>query len=201
MSTLNEYFDRILCINLDRRVDRWTKCLEEFEKHDLDVLRIQAVDGKDIPKAGKIRGPEIGCILSHKAALQMIVRNGWGKVLILEDDIEFIEDLNNRFEIAIAHVPKWDMLYFGGNHVNKVTKINEFVGKCNRTFTTSHYCVTLKSAGEIEPQINAVAQIDVTYSRLQKEMQMYAFVPPLAWQVSGYSDIQGGETNYDFMKK
>ena len=43
-------------------------------------------------------------------------------------------------------------------------------------------------------------QIDVVYSRRQNQMQSYIFNPPLAWQLPGFSDIQGGEINYDFMK-
>ena len=34
---INDYFDRVVCINLDRRTDRWAECVELFAKHDLRV--------------------------------------------------------------------------------------------------------------------------------------------------------------------
>ena len=48
MKTLNLYFDKIYCINLDRRDDRWEECIVEFNKHNLIVERYKAFDGKDL---------------------------------------------------------------------------------------------------------------------------------------------------------
>ena len=57
MSLLN-YFDRVYCINLDERKDRWEECVDEFNKIDAlnDVERFSAVEHE--------RGIA-GCTLSH----------------------------------------------------------------------------------------------------------------------------------------
>lgn len=177
-------------------------CLKEFEKHNLQVERVSAVDGKSlIGLHTRIKPAEYGCALSHKNILCKIVSENLSKVLILEDDVEFVEDLNLRFEEAIKRVPNgWDMLYLGGNQVIKAERINELVSRNSRTFTTSHYGITLKAAKEMLQYIKLDTQIDIEYSRRQHMMQSYLFTPPLAWQLPGYSDIQEGDTNYDFMK-
>lgn len=48
MKTLNDYFQEIHCINLDKRTDRWEECLNEFNKHNLKVNRFSAVYGKEV---------------------------------------------------------------------------------------------------------------------------------------------------------
>ena len=42
---LNNYFDKIICINLDRRPDRWREAQEQFKKAGITVERFSAVDG------------------------------------------------------------------------------------------------------------------------------------------------------------
>ena len=34
---INDYFDKIICINLDKRTDRWTESLEQFKKAGIEV--------------------------------------------------------------------------------------------------------------------------------------------------------------------
>ena len=128
MSPINSFFTKIFCINLDRRPERWERSQTEFAKHGLTVERFAAIDGKDIQAVtnGKqrINGAEIGCSLSHKRILEMIVENGWEQVLIHEDDVEFVENFNERFEEAIKHVPPtWEILYLGGNLVVQPSRL------------------------------------------------------------------------------
>ena len=35
---MKKYFDKIYCINLDSRPDRWKECLEEFKKIGIDDI-------------------------------------------------------------------------------------------------------------------------------------------------------------------
>ena len=46
---MNNLFDKIYCINLDKRKDKWEECKKEFEKFSIDsVCRISALDGEKL---------------------------------------------------------------------------------------------------------------------------------------------------------
>mgnify|MGYP001268941180 CR=1 FL=1 len=201
--TLNGYFDKIYCINLARRPEKWEDCIKEFKKHNLNVEKFIAIDGATINGNGRISGAEIGCLQSHQTILQKIVSEKLKRALILEDDVEFISNLQDEFSKRIKEVPEWQMLYLGGNHVTPTTKINQWFSKLNRSYTTSHYAVTLERA---EYLLNLLkrsdSQIDVIYSREHENGLCYTFQPSIAWQRPGYSDIQKGFRNYTgFMKE
>ena len=46
--TLNQYFDKIYCVNLDRRPDKWAEAVEEFKKNNMEVERFAAIDGQTL---------------------------------------------------------------------------------------------------------------------------------------------------------
>ena len=48
MNPINNYFNKIYCVNLDRRQERWKEASDEFKKFSLDVERFSAVDGSKL---------------------------------------------------------------------------------------------------------------------------------------------------------
>ena len=39
---ITDFFDKTVCINLDRRFDRWSECVAEFDKNKLsEILNIR----------------------------------------------------------------------------------------------------------------------------------------------------------------
>lgn len=201
---INQYFDKIYCVNLDKRTDKWTDCEKEFAKHGLTVERFSAVDGNTLPKHPTLIPGELGCSMSHAAILKDIAEKGYKRTLILEDDVEFIPNLQEYFAENVRHVPDdWQMLYFGGNHLNPPQPLNKAVGKITKTYTTSHYAVTLPFAGAVYKRIESSSvQVDVLYTQFQPGSNSYVFNPPIAWQRPCVSDIQGVFTDYTpHMKK
>jgi len=206
METINTYYDNIYCVNLNKRHDKWELCLAEFDKHNItNVERLSAVDGKltEIVASNKDLWPgEVGCILSHLKILKDIVKNGYERTLVLEDDIEFKEDANTLFSEYIKQVPEdWDLLYLCGNHHNMNTPLTENVHSVKQTYTTSSYSITLEMAKTLIPRLEKMdIQVDVMYSQLQPSHNCYVFRPHIAWQRAGYSDIQDGWHDYPFLK-
>lgn len=41
---------------------------------------------------------------------------------------------------------------------------------------------------------------DMTYARNQYQFNSFVFVPPIAWQRPGWSDVNNIDTNYDFLR-
>ena len=90
----------ILVINLRGTTQRWQKASTELTSAGLAFERLEAVDGRLLPRAELERiapweptaffkplSPgEVGCYLSHVAAAERIVREGWPRALVLEDD-------------------------------------------------------------------------------------------------------------------
>lgn len=103
--SLSPYWDAvdgIVCINLDKRKDRW----ESFCKAAKGVIpegkihRISGVEGVKMPGYGQLPwfsertaersrywGGAAGCMMAHTNAIRMAQQNGWRNVMILEDDI------------------------------------------------------------------------------------------------------------------
>ncbi|NBO22104.1 hypothetical protein EBU94_02015, partial [bacterium] len=119
--SLNGFFDKIYCINLDKRPDRWDECVQEFKKHRMIVERFSAADHNHpiVPKQldATTNNGNAGLVASNILILQDAIANGYKNILILEDDVAFVDDLNEKFAEWSKDVPEnWDMLYLGGNN-------------------------------------------------------------------------------------
>jgi GR25 family glycosyltransferase involved in LPS biosynthesis len=218
--TLNDYFDQIICINLDKRPDRWEESQLQFFNHNIKVTRYSAVDGNPMGwKSHNFQGKKhsfpgaMGCMASHVGVYKLAKKSGWKNVLIIEDDCDFIENLNEIFKKSIATLPNdWDLLYFGGVHETRGGKftperLNDYLVKAKRIITTTCYAVNhtaydiiLDTVLKDEPYFNC--PIDAYLGAyIQPNLSTYAFHPPIAWQRASYSDIQNDHRDYSNMMK
>jgi len=211
MKTLNDYFEKIFCINLDKRFDRWKESRNEFEKHNLQVERITAIDGKIQNVNTNLKPGELGCILSHLKVIKKAKKDNLKNVLILEDDVEFDKNLNQLFFEYESQLPKWDMLYFGGNHSfnnvympkhNEPIKVSENVYKIRQIYTTHCYAIDNSLYDMIIDNVSQMrSPLDVIYSSIHSKCETYLLRPHLAWQRNDYSDIMEKSVDYSFLKK
>jgi GR25 family glycosyltransferase involved in LPS biosynthesis len=198
--SLKNYFDRVFCINLDRRKDRWSETVTELKKWDLfnGVNRFKGVDGSKLSyenKKFRVSHGELGLLKTHIKLLQLAKTKKYENILILEDDIQFTEEIKNLDEYMSLVPSDWDILYFGGNHNlhegEKLNKINDKIIKCSRTYTT--HCIVFRNTiyDKCLDLIKGCDKpVDVYYSSLQKELNVYSFYPSIAFQRVSYSDIQ-----------
>ena len=106
-----KHFDKIYCINLDSRPERWQESLIEFERLGLDVERMPGF---------QLTPGIAGCSKSHLECIKLAKANGHKNVLILEDDITFHVDifeqtLTKAIEQLEENGLEYDMLYFSAN--------------------------------------------------------------------------------------
>jgi GR25 family glycosyltransferase involved in LPS biosynthesis len=200
---LNEYFDKIYCINLDRRVDRWEECQDQFKKHNLSVERFSAIDGLTIENKTKLANGELGILKTHIELIKDAKEKGYKNILILEDDVEFTENLNEKFSSVINQIPNnWIMLYLGANHVGGVFQLSENICQVIHSYAIHAFAINSELFDLI---INGLPKykkpVDVFYAELQPLFPSYVIRPHLAWQRVSFSDIQGGVMNYEFLKK
>lgn len=200
---LTDYFDEALCINLLKRDDRWEQFIKEADTHSLSIGFWSAIDGNKLDYAGPLKKGIIGCAMSHRNIIQSAQEAGLKSILILEDDVEFDPELNEKFTEWIKEVPDdWDMLYLGGNHNAKtITKCSDHLMRCTNTYTTHAYAVKNTIYDLILDHLqNIDKELDIIYADIQKQCNAYCFTPRLAWQREGYSDVLDQNVNYGFLR-
>lgn len=125
--------DAILIINLAHRTDRWEQLYGTLEDIGVagKVHRIDAVLGKTLKgfmdkpwfrdhtpdRVSSLKAGSAGCCLSQKNVIQYAKDHGFRRILMLEDDAMFRDDLKGRQGAMIADIMQddsaWDMIYLG----------------------------------------------------------------------------------------
>lgn len=205
MKTLNDYFDKIYCINLSRRVDRWEECLNEFKKYNLKVDRFDAIDGSNLHSTSNLNSGQLGTIQSHLNVLLKAKNDNLKNVLVLEDDIEFDRDFVSSFDEWHSEIPDdWDIIMFGGNHIGnnpwspgKLIKVTEHVYRV--TYSLALHCYAVKNT-VYDKLITSLSEMntpaDNAVAKVQSEINCYIIRPHLAWQRPSYSDLIGLFADY-----
>lgn len=152
VSAFWDQIDAILIINLAHRTDRWERIYSYLEKIGVadKVHRIDAVDGKILrgynkrpwfrnqtpEHVARMKAGSAGCCQSQKKVVAYAKEKGFQRILMLEDDAEFRDDLKGRAGEILAELIQdtdaWDMIYLGYyQRLNKyfVAKSEEIDGK------------------------------------------------------------------------
>ena len=196
-------FDKIIYINLDRRLDRKENVIEQLKKVGLLDMseRFSAVDGKkldinnldthiitqdgiefakksDIIYTHLTLGA-IGCAMSHKAIYQKIIDENINRCLILEDDITFDDKFNEKIkEIENQFENGFDFdLFFLGFHPGTTFNIDMFITKNIKKYNTVYglfgYIVTKSGAKKLLNLFPITYQIDTEISRNTDKINIY----------------------------
>ena len=184
---VNDYFDKVIVINLDRRTDRMEKLAPQLEKLDIQYKRFSAVDGKKLDI-----DPIVAGLRSH---LQVMKQIAGQRVLILEDDAQFVEDFNEKFEKVMQTLPEdWDIFYLGAlvpKDVGLIRMVNRHWGIQVLTTGTQAYCI---NPSRLEYFINKLedynSYIDIGLRDFAKDLKAYITQPNLVVQFPSYSDLR-----------
>ena len=192
---INEWFPHKVCINLDRRPDRWSRMQDKFAQAGIDsVRRFPAVDGNEvsIPKGWLHSRGAFGCLQSHLLAVREARQANLSHLLIFEDDVVFDNQLHEKFGNYVKQVPAdWDMLFLGALHKDEPVPIFENIARVSKANST--YAYALKDTifdDFIELNSQAGDVLDNNNFVLQQRYNCYCFMPHLAWVETGYSDAQ-----------
>lgn len=189
-NTLKDTFnDGIFCITLINRTDRRKKIAEQATKYKFNVkFHISELH----------ENPKMGCLESHLSVLNEAKYRNLQNVLILEDDVKFLE-----FPYIPQFPDRWSMLYLGGN-VQKVLDTEKYaLWKRITTFTTHAYAVNcsmydilIKTLTD-HKNANTELAIDQIYSSVIHPNHLcYMLYPIIAIQDESYSDIEKKMVNY-----
>lgn len=202
--TCLEDINHAFYINLDHRTDR--------KEHVTNQLTNLGLQGFERFNAIKMENGAVGCSMSHLKILQSAVQNNWDHVLIVEDDITFLdlELFKANFETFLQrNGNNWDVILLAGNNMPPYDTIDDVCIKVKRCQTTTGYLVNghyIKKLMENvkmgltqlihKPASHAMYAIDKFWFVLQAVDKWYLIIPPTVVQREDYSDIEKRQTNY-----
>lgn len=195
-------FDRVILINLDRRPDRLERVKPELDSIFPNWIRFSAVDASKLPEPpGWTAGPGAwGCMQSHRHVLEMSILYGWESVLVLEDDVFFVEGFTEKLRAFMAEVPgDWEQLMIGGQFVNRdgaesKEQISPLVLKVSGVERTHCYAVRGQYMRDLYAKWCASnGHCDHVMGPFQVGRKVYAPTEFIAGQTGGKSDISPSE--------
>ncbi|HKE55886.1 MAG TPA: glycosyltransferase family 25 protein [Pyrinomonadaceae bacterium] len=199
-------FPHQVCINLDRRPDRWRQMQHKFAEQGINsVQRFPAVDGSNVtrPPTWAHTPGAYGCLLSHVQVVREAQALGVSSVLVFEDDVVFADQLEQKFSLCIDQVPSnWDILYLGAIHKEEPIKVTDSIARITNAYSTYAY-VLRDTVFESFIALNTKtgAELDNNSFILQQQFNCYCFLPHLAWVETDYSDAQERLVNHWYLRE
>ena len=148
---------RAFILNLEAAADRWSAVTDRFARTKIEPVRVPAIQGANLSlpipefdgrrfhrlhgRATNLR--EIGCYLSHVAAMRAFLETDDAHGLICEDDIVPRANLEAVLASATGHARHWNVLRVTGLGDGVPVRVRALCGD-------AHLCISLgrvKGAG------------------------------------------------------
>ena len=185
---INDYFSKVILINLDRREDRLEKISTQLDNLGITFERFSAIDGKELGI-----NPIAAGTMSHQKVLEA---NPESRILVLEDDAEFVDGFNEKFAEAIEYLPNdTDIFYLGAllpKHTGKVENIGNKYWFKQIMSTGSHaYSIHPAKVKYFAEKLKGYEwYIDIGLREFAKEYKAVIAQPNLVIQYPSYSDLR-----------
>jgi len=189
-------------INLDSRPDRKKHVENQLSLIGLTANRFKAI---------QLKSGAIGCSMSHLKLLETAKKNNWPHILIVEDDILFLNPslFVNQMNKFLNNHKDFDVLLLAGNNLPPYTNIDDTCVKVTKCQTTTGYLVNnhyfdtlIKNYKEGIQNLmkfqdkHIYFAIDKYWFNLQQNHNWYLIIPLTVTQREDYSDIEKKNTNY-----
>jgi GR25 family glycosyltransferase involved in LPS biosynthesis len=206
---LNNYFDKVYVINLDKRKDRLKACKKEFKKIGAKFERVSAIDGSTLdieienPKGLRWNKNAYALALTTIKILEEAIEKGYNNILIMEDDIEFHPLFDIIGKRVLGTIPEnYDLAFLGYTHTMAPIRYNGYWQKMNAAFSCHAYAVNKHIMNFYLSLLkNLDAPIDhYTNKILGGRLNSFSSKDKLVYQVDGISDIEGGHYEVGFTR-
>lgn len=193
----------IFYINLDAREDR--KRHVEKQLHSIGInhaIRFPAI---------KTENGAIGCTMSHIECLQIARERDWSHIMIVEDDILFLQPnlFLSQLDKFFQRHDIWDVILLGGNNNPPYLKVDNTCVRVTSCLTTTGYIVSRHYYDILiqnfqdglnklitHPHLYSDYAIDKYWFSLQRRDKWYLIIPLTITQREDYSDIEKKQVNY-----
>jgi glycosyl transferase family 25 len=204
MITCLKEITNIFYINLEHRIDRKQHVESQLDSIGLKGTRFNAI---------KMENGAIGCSMSHLKLLQLALKSGLDHILIVEDDILFLDPelFKTQLDKFLQNQDSssWDVILIAGNNMPPYEKVDDTCVKVSQCQTTTGYLVNGHYIEKLlnnlkmgltnlikEPQYHAKYAIDKYWFSLQKTDNWFLITPLTVVQREDYSDIEKKVINY-----
>lgn len=190
-------------INLEHRKDRKEHVETELKKIGINAERFNAI---------RMDNGAVGCSMSHLKLLQNALSQNMDHILILEDDITFLDPelFKIQFDTFLSRFgTNWDVILLAGNNMPPHLQVDDTCIKVTSCQTTTGYLVNGHYISKLmenvkmglhhllrTPERHVEYAIDKFWKRLQEVDRWFLITPPTIIQREGYSDIEKRITNY-----
>jgi hypothetical protein len=144
--------EHIYCINLERRPDRKSEAMQQFEQFGIGPVEFfHATDGKlHAPTGLSISASEWGCSDSHLRVMRDVVQNRYKRVLIFEDDVQLTPEFKPILLEILETLPeKWDYINLGPSiFKEKGTKVTKYLIR-GGSYCAHAYLLSFEGAAKI----------------------------------------------------
>lgn len=210
---INKYFDKIYCLNLDRRGDRWENVKLYFEKNQIEVQRFSAVDGGIHSKKDNIQNLSdrgiienlnaLACLKSHLSIIKDAKLKEYEKILIFEDDVILCDDFLKK--IKLVEKLDWKLLYLGASQFDWTDiQTNDFFYNCKKTLGTFAYAINSSIYDELISLFEQDSKsVDNYLSIIQGKYpeSSFVFFPNIVISDVEDSDIRESKNALDYSKR
>jgi hypothetical protein len=185
---------RKFVVNLESRPDRRSEMQEQLDRIGWTAEFIKAVrpdDRGSFPSLGAR-----GCFLSH---IEVLKRSEDSNVILMEDDLSFIEDASQLWADAIGTLPAdWSIFYpahdLGSGLLDPKTAVVcahmiVLKGSIVRRVLSELQIIMSRPAGH---EMGGPMHVDGAYSTIRAQnpdIRTYVLSPPIGYQRSSRSDI------------
>ena len=212
---LNTYFDKIYCLNLKKRENRWIYSNYQFVNNNIIVERFDAIDGElidftdsninleSLSRKGLIESKgALGCLKSHLEIIKDAKSKNYKRILIFEDDI-LLSD-NFKEEVKKIENIDWNLLYLGASQFewSSIKPENELY-KCSKTLGTFAYALDILIYDKVlKMGESSEKSIDNILSDIQKSNnKCYTLFPNIVISDVSESDIRNSKSIVEYSKK
>lgn len=177
-SYINKFFNRVYVITCNNLIDRQIYIKNHFAEKNINFEFYVSVDKNQII-GNKISNSEKSLAISHLNCVINAKLNNYKNILICEDDVNFVENVDEKFNNFINDVPDdWNFLQLGNqfwaNHWLKRQYIKNNLYKF--LWGTGSHCIAINQ-NSYEIAINSFQKyntpIDFMYYDLFSKLNCY----------------------------
>ena len=184
---LNEMFDVVIVLNLDRRPDRLESITYQLNKLNTTFYRWPAIDNVNTDMT-----PIYCNLMNNMNRLLYAKYKEYKTVLFLDDDCEFVDNFYDKLEQVWYEIPNdWDTVSFG-DHIMSSESITDKIKRIWQSYGGHATAVKLSCAPILFEMYQGKTFADVEANKFSDRLKRYAIEPGLVGQSRSESDLVGG---------